>query len=163
MSLDFFNEACKYPPTLEEIFGLCDDNDTVKAYPDFENTANWIAEVRNGNHLEITVTAIDKCVLQDHEYIGRGRCDCMLTTETHLYLVELKDKLPPWQEEALKQLESTIQLLNENHDLSKFKKKKIFACNKKRQRFVEIENEDNLAFMRRTGFRKDIQAKIVVI
>jgi len=163
MSLDFFNEACKYPPTSAETFGLCDDNDSVKAYPDFENTANWIAEVRNRNHLEITVIAIDKCILHDHEYKGRGRCDCMLITDTHLYLVELKDKRPPWQEEAIEQLESTMQFLEENHDITQFKKKKIYACNKKKKRFVVMDNGDNIAYFRKTGFRKDIQARIVVI
>lgn len=163
MSLNFFNVECQYPPISASRFGLCDDKNEERAYPDLENDSTWIAEVSNREQHEIVITAIDKCVLNDDEFEGRGRCDCMLTTETHLYLIELKDKWPLWQEEALNQLESTILFLNENHDIGKYKKKKIFACNKRKKRFVEIENEDNLAFMRRTGFRKDIQAKIVVI
>lgn len=163
MSLDFFNEACKHPPISNEVFGLCDDNNSTKAYPDFDTEENWIAEVRNKNHLEITVTSIDKCVLNDDEFEDYERCDCMLTTEVHLYLVELKDKDKRWQEKGIEQLISTIDILLANHDISKYFKRKAFVCNKKRGRFATIENERNITLFRRTGFRIDSQAKIVVV
>lgn len=163
MCLDFFRENCQHPSINESSFGLCDNQDGTRAYPDTANSETWIAEVKNENNLKIVFTAIDKCVHQDNEHVGRGRCDGMLTTDNHLYLVELKDKEPPWQSFAIEQLESTIQFIVDNHDISQYRIRKAFACNKKRDKFVVIDNEYNRAFYRRTTFRIDIQAKIVVI
>lgn len=163
MSLNFFKADCQHPPISETSFGLCDDQNGTRAYHDTAHPDLWIAEVKNDGGLAIVFTAIDKCVLQDHEYVERGRCDGMITTEEHLYLVELKDKNPPWQAQAIEQLESTVEMLMEHHDISGFKKRKAFACNKRKERFVVIDNEINKAFYRRTSFRLDIQAKILVI
>jgi hypothetical protein len=163
MSLNFFRADCQYPPISLDTFGLCDNEDGTRAYPDTANPDDWIAEVKNEGNMDITFTAVDKCVLHDHEYPGRGRCDGMLTTENHLYLVELKNQLPPWQSHAIDQLDSTIDFLVNNHDISQYKKRKAFACNKKRDKFVVIDNEFNKAFYNRTTFRIDIQAEIVIV
>lgn len=163
MSLDFFKEDCQYPSITTNKFGLCDNQEGSKAYPDQSNEKNWIAEVRNDNNRKITCAAIDKCIIKDNELRLQGRCDLMLTSENLLYLVELKNQEPPWQSVAIEQLNSTIKLLMENHDISQFKKRKAFACNKKRDKFVVIDNEFNKAFYKRTTFRIDIQAEIVVI
>lgn len=163
MSLNFFNPACQYPPINLASFGLCDNQNGTRAYPDTANPADWVAEVKNANNIDIIFTSVDKCVLHDHDYRGRGRCDGMLTTAEHLYLVELKDQAPPWQAHAINQLESTIDFLMTNHNIDQFRKRKAFASNKKRGAFVEIDNEFNLQFFRRTTFRIDIQATIVVI
>jgi hypothetical protein len=163
MSIDFFRADCQYPANSAGVFGLCDKQDGTKAYPNTANPDDWIAEVKNERESDIVFTAIDKCVLHDHEYSGRGRCDGMLTTENHLYLVELKNQEPPWQSHAIYQLDSTITFLMNNHDISQYKKRKAFACNKKRDRFVVIDNEFNRAFFKRTTFRIDIQAEIVII
>jgi hypothetical protein len=163
MSLNFFRADCQYPPISVDTFGLCDNQDGTRAYPDTANPEDWIAEVKNETNLNIVFTAVDKCVLHDHEYPGRGRCDGMLTTENHLYLVELKNQEPPWQSHAIDQLNSTIDFLINNHDISQYKKRKAFASNKKRDKFVVINNEFNKAFYNRTTFRIDIQAEIVII
>jgi hypothetical protein len=163
MSLNFFKTECQFPSFSFAKFGLCDKQDGSKAYPDISNKTEWIAEVRNDRNHEILITAIDKCIINDNEYEGRGRCDLMLTTDDHLFLIELKNQKPPWQASAIEQLDSTIRFLFENHDISKFKKRKAFACNKKRDKFVVINNEFNKAFYRRTSFRIDIQTEVVVI
>ena len=163
MSLNFFRQDCQFPPINDATFGLCDDQDGSRAYPDMVNRGNWIATVKNEGRLDITFTAIDKCVLLDWEHPGKGRCDGMLTTKRHLYLVELKDMEPPWQSGTIEQLRSTIALLKAAHDISQFPLKKAFAANKKRPVFVVIDNEENTAFSRETGFRLDIQAEILVI
>ncbi|RZJ90595.1 MAG: hypothetical protein EOO20_07680 [Chryseobacterium sp.] len=161
--MDFFNAACQEPPLTHKKFGLCDDQDGAKAYTDIADSSKWIATVKNDNSLTITFTAIDKCVIKDNEHVGRGRCDAMLTTNASLFLVELKDALPPWQAGALEQLVSTIDFLKAHHDISTYTHKKIFACNKKRSAFVAIDNEENKAFFRQYGFRMDIQAEIIVV
>lgn len=163
MSLNFFRADCQYPSIAVNKFGLCDNQDGTKAYPDTANPDTWIAEVKNDSNLEIVFAAVDKCVLHDHEHAGRGRCDGMLTTNNHLYLVELKNQEPPWQSNAIDQLDSTIQFLIDSHDISQYKKRKAFASNKKRDKFVVIDNEFNKAFYKRTTFRIDIQTEIVVI
>lgn len=163
MSLNFFKEDCSYPPISDKNFGLCDDENGTKAYPTTINIESWIAEIKNENELQIVFTAIDKCVLTDSEYAGVKRCDGMLTTDQHLYLIELKNQIPPWQSGAIEQLTSTIDLIINSHDISAYKKKKAFACNKKRERFVVIDNEFNLQLYRKTGFRIDIQTEIIVL
>ncbi|MBK7337466.1 MAG: hypothetical protein IPJ00_15465 [Saprospirales bacterium] len=77
----------------------------------------------------------------------RGRCDGMLTTDTHLYLVELKNLAPPWQSQAIDQLDSTIQFLIDNHDISQYKREKHLPAIKKRDKFVVVDNEFNKAFI----------------
>ena len=161
MSLDFFNEECQYPSTSTDIFGLCDNNDGSRAFPNFDNEEIWIAEVKNIGKFEIVITAIDSCLLRHDEYPDRGRCDCMLTTETHLYFIELKNKRRKWIPGAMEQLESTMELFKGSHDIFQYKKRKVFACNRKK-RFVEITNAENKEFLRRTDFLKQIQTTIEV-
>jgi hypothetical protein len=162
--MDFFNAGCQELPFNHTVFGLCDDENGKKAYTNVNDPIRWVATVNNDNRRTVIFTAIDKCVIKDNEFLGRGRCDCMLTTEDHLFLIELKNQIPPWQSHAIDQLESTIQFLIETHpDISNYKHKKAFACNKRREKFVVIDNELNCSFFRRYKFRIDIQAEIVII
>lgn len=161
--MNFFRQDCQSGPHTDLRFGLCDDQNTTKAYVDTVDPAKWIATVENSNQEQVTFTAIDKCVIQDNEELGRERCDGMLTTSNLLYLVELKDQKPPWRTHAIEQLRSTIEFLKANHDLAQYRHKKAFACNKKYRPFVEIDNEMQLAFFRSHGFRIDIQATILIL
>jgi hypothetical protein len=163
MSLNFFRIDCQHPPLTAAKFGLCDKNDSTPAWPDTANPVEWIATVVNPGKLAITFTAVDNCVLKSHDYRGRGRCDVMLTTSEHLYLVELKDKMADWKTGAIDQLLSTIDFLLANHDISRFKKRKAFAANKQHRKFAYIDNEENKSLFRRTGFRLDSQAEILLV
>lgn len=162
MSLNFFNKNCQEGPIAEQEFGLCDDRPGRPAYTNLDNPDSWIARVKNNSEEGVVFTAIDKCVIQDDQYRGRGRCDAMLTTSKCLYLVELKEQEPPWRTAALEQLVSTIIFLKENHDISQYKNRKIYACNKKREKFVVFDNEENQRFYKETTFRKDFQTEIIV-
>ncbi|MEI8095219.1 MAG: hypothetical protein WCG80_13505 [Spirochaetales bacterium] len=161
--MDFFQAACQTGPHLAPVFGLCDDRHGGVAYVDSSVPERWIATVKNPSGNAVEFTAIDKCVIRDGEYQERGRCDGMLTVPGLLYLVELKDKDPPWQSLAIEQLVSTIEFLKQHHDLRPYKRKKAFACNKRKPAFVEIDHETNRNFYRQHGFRLDMQATIVVI
>lgn len=159
--MDFFNPDCQRGPYSDLRFGVCDDQDTTPAYVDTQDSDKWVATVENPAQRAVIFTAIDKCVIQDHEERGRGRCDGMLSTEDLLYLVELKDQKTNWQPHAIEQLKSTIAFLREHHDLTRFRHKKAFACNRQRnQGFVEIDHEVKLRFFREYGFRLDLQATI---
>lgn len=163
MSLNFLVTKCKEPERNDLLFGLCDDQNGKKAYSDTKDPSKWIATVKNDSALNLTFTPIDKCIIQDHEYPGRGRCDGMITSEEHLYFIELKDEARSWITGAIEQLESTIEFFKENHNINAFRHKKAFACNKQHSRFQEIDNELNLAFFRKHKVRIDIQTQIIIV
>ena len=159
--MDFFDPAFQSGPFTQERFGLCDDQDTTPAYVDVVSPDKWVATVENLAQREVLFTAIDKGVIQDHEEVGRGRCDAMLTSDELLYLAELKDRgSSSWRADAIEQLKSTIEFLRQHHDLTPFRHKKAFACNKKRQSFQQIDHEEKLRFFREYDFRLDLQATI---
>ncbi|MFM2075477.1 MAG: hypothetical protein RJB34_1782 [Pseudomonadota bacterium] len=167
--MDFFKAQCQSGPFTQEKFGVCDDKPAQAAYID-TGAANadkrWIATVENEGQIPVTFTAIDKCVIQDGDALGRGRCDAMLTTSNSLFLLELKERKVKsnWRKDACDQLESTILFLMEHHpnQLQQFTRKKAQACNRKQPRFAEIEQELKRRF-RNYGFQIDTQATVVVI
>lgn len=166
--MDFFDVKCQSGPFKQEYFGVCDDQLGQIAYVDtiVENAEKWIARVENARQVPVTFTAIDKCVIQDFDELGRGRCDAMLTTQNSLTLLELKERNPKsdWRQHACDQLESTILFLMENHprQLEQFTRKKAQACNRKRPGFVVLEQELKRRFLN-YGFRIDTQATVVVV
>ncbi len=160
--MNFFKSECKSGPFNHVKFGLCDDQNSTPAYVDTTAPSKWVATVENPSQRPVIFTAIDKCVINDGDAVGQQRCDGMLTTNDLLYLVELKNKNSNWQALALEQLESTIKLLRELHDLTSFRSKKAFACNKQRKPFVVIDHELKRRFFRDYGFRIDIQVTISV-
>jgi hypothetical protein len=163
--MNFFEPTCQEPEIDKATFGLCDDQNGAKAYTNIDDTTKWIATVKNDRNLFLTFTAIDKCVLNDDEEPGRGRCDGMLTSadNEHIYFVELKDEAKKWIADAINQLDSTVQFFIDHHDINVFKHKKAFACNKKHRHFQEIDHELNLRFFRTYGVRIDVQAKIIIV
>ncbi len=163
MSLDFLNNHCKENTRQDTLFGLCDNQDAPNAYSDSADPDTWIATVINDNGIDLTFTPVDKCLIKDNEYPGRGRCDGILTSNQHLYFVELKDQAKNWISKAIDQLDSTVAFFKENHDINQFRHKKAFACNKQHRHFQEVDNELNLAFFRKHQVRIDVQAEILVV
>jgi hypothetical protein len=162
--MNFFDPLCQEPPHNHMLFGLCDDENGKKAYTNTDNPESWIASVKNDKVKALVFTAIDKCVIKDGEEVGRGRCDGMLTSDEHLYFIELKNvNYPSWRPKAIEQLESTIQFFLANHNASAYRHKKAFACNKKKPKFQIIEIELKRKFFDTYGFRIDAQAEVVVI
>ncbi|MCQ6957615.1 hypothetical protein [Mucilaginibacter aquariorum] len=164
MNVDFLGSTCNEPVRTNKLFGLCDNQDSTKAYSNLDAPTTWIADVINEEEIEVVFTPIDWCIIvfQANSKKKESTCDGMLTTKNSLFLVELKDQMANWQTEAFNQLENTMKLILANHDLSQFTYKKGFACNKKSKRFNFIENELNLKFFRAYGFRIDSNRKIVI-
>jgi hypothetical protein len=164
--LDFFDQTFQEKPLNNSQFGLCDNEDGTAAFTDTMNKDKWIATVENPNGLTLVFTAIDKGVIKDDEYPGNERCDGMLTSDNHLYLifVELKNERGEWVQKGISQLESTIKLFDDTYPEKKkqYTYKKAYVCNKKHPHFQEIDNEQNLKFFRAYRFRLDIQAKILL-
>ena len=161
--MDFFKPECQSGPFGQERFGLCDDQNATPAYVDTTTPEKWVATVENPARKAVTFTAIDKCVIQDGDEPSRGRCDGMLTTEDLLYLVAWKDTKDDWQSHAIEQLASTIMFLHNHHDLTRFRHKKAFACNKRHRAFATIDNELQRRFFQNYGFRIDVQATVLII
>lgn len=87
----------------------------------------------------------------------------MLIFNDSLFLVELKVQGKDWIQKATSQLENTIKLISKNHDLSNFRYKKAYACNRKHPSFTVIDTAERKSFFERTkGFRIDVQAEIVI-
>lgn len=163
--MDFFSTNCQSGPFTAERFGVCDEQQGLQAHVDTVDASTWIATVENRSQTPVTFTAIDKCVIKDDEEPGRGRCDAMLTTGGSLYLLELKDQHKGWIPHATEQLESTIRFLLEHHasQLSGYRHKKAFACNRRHPAFAEIDHELQNRFFRDYRFRLDVQATVVLV
>ena len=164
--MDFFDIDCQEPVINESLFGLCDDESGLKAYTNTDDQTKWIATVKNDNNKDLIFTAIDKCVINDGEEPDRDRCDGMLISadNEHLFFVELKNQgSKGWLPKAKKQLKSTIQFFIEHHDVTVYKHKKVFACNKKDRHFQVVSQEENLLFYNTYGFRIDVQADIIIV
>lgn len=163
MRLNFFDALCQEPPLSDENFGLCDDQDGKKAYINKDDKSKWIAEVKNEHNINLVFSAIDKCVLQDNRFKNYGRCDAMIFSNDHLYFIELKNENKKWIKNALDQLEGTIKLFLQNHDINNYRHKKAFACNRQRRPFQVIDQETKIKFFRKYRFRLDIQSNVVVV
>lgn len=165
--MNFLDPRCQSGPFSHLQFGLCDDSSSPVAYVDSTAPESWIATVKNDGQKEVTFTAIDNCVVQNDEQQGRGRCDCMLTTDGALYLVELKERVgSTWKNEAIEQLKSTIELLKATHGqefLDNYSPKKAFVCNRRKAPFVTLETDRKQLFFRAYGFKLDIQTTVLVV
>jgi hypothetical protein len=159
--MNFYNPDCQEKIVNTTDFGLCDDGN--RAYIDKNDKSQWIAEVTNKKNIPLIFTVIDNCVIKRNEYPNRGRCDCMLTSDRHIYFVELKDQQRDWIFDAKCQLESTVQFFIDYYDINKYQHKKAFACNKQHSNFHVIDNELSIEFFRKYKVRLDIQAEIIII
>jgi hypothetical protein len=161
--MNFFDAEHQEPPANESIFGICDDQNGQKAYIDRTDKDKWIATVINEKPFQLIFTAIDKGVIKENELPDRERCEGMLTSDEHIYFVELKVQRSGGIAKAKSQLSSTIEIFNEVHPgkLAKYKHRKAFACNKKHPHFHVIDNEENKHFFETYGVRLDVNTEII--
>lgn len=160
-----FSGQCAEPPRTDAEFGICDPQDGSKAYTDVVDNNGWDATVINADQQEVTFTAIDNCMvfLREGSKDQHRSCDGMLTTSEKLYLVELKNKGSSWISDGIEQLESTMNLIiASGEDLSRYRYKKAFVCNRKHRHFEELGNERNLRIFRTYGFRLDVHATVKI-
>lgn len=166
MSVNFLETECKEPARTEGVFGICDDQIGTRAYTSIINSENWIAKVTNHPVFDSSFTAIDNCIIvyKENTKDKERTCDGMLLFQDSLYLVELKKQgSGGWLSDAKKQLENTIKLLRQHHNLNAYKYKKAYACNKKHPYFTVINVADRKSFFEKTnGFRIDAQAEIII-
>ena len=163
MPINFFDETCKEASIIDSEFGICDNEDGGKAFVDRVNRDKWVATVDNSGKMELIFTAIDNCVeiLRDNGGMDK-RCDGMLTSGDHIFFLELKNQRSNWKTVAIEQLRITVGHFIENHDISIFRYKKAFACNKKHPQFQVIDREKKQRFFDEFKVRLHVQATIKV-
>lgn len=166
MSEVFLKADCQ-DITNEIKFGLYDAEDNTPIKIKLTDEGSWNATVLNNNSKNIIVTAIDNCidVLRPNGEMD-DRCDCMLTYNSTIIFVELKNKRGTWQSEGLAQIENVVK-----HIIAKipefyngFEHRKAVVTNRKHQfpAFKKSNIEQRQLFWSKYRMRVQFEAEIVI-
>jgi hypothetical protein len=167
MSANFKEVSCQ-KKSSRKIFGLCDDPPPASnpAYIDEANGANWIAVVENESQQEITFTAVDNCIeILRPDGKMKQRCDGMLTYDSTVIFVELKDRDAQgnaWVEDAIPQLRSTIDSFETTDMADNFDKKLAYVSNKQHPKFKSTQQRRMDAFYADTNYVLRIHGRITL-
>lgn len=166
MMVDFFKKECQEIISHQK-FGIFDAEDKTPAKIKLIDEDRWNATVINEDEKSITFTAIDNCIdVYKPNNEMDSRCDCMLTYDTTLLLIELKNKRESWQSEGLEQIENiAIRMKSENPDFyNVFKKRKAIVANRKNQfpSFHEVNIEQRQYFWKEYKMRIQFEAEIII-
>jgi len=167
MGINFFKEE---EIITENNFGICDEEAdvTIKtpAYVDKDphNKHKWIATVTNNSQKHIGFIAVDNNIeIKRENGDMENRCDAMLHNEDYIIFVELKDKRDNWIRDAVEQqLLTTINIFKSCHDISKFRHRLAYVCNKKHPCFATSHKEDIQKFKNEHDVRLIIGSDIVL-
>ena len=86
----------------------------------------------------------------------------MLTNEDNIVFVELKEQMAGWITHAVdEQLQTTIDNFKTNHDISKYRHKRAFVCNKKYPNFRVNYKGKMDAFYKKNHIRLNLIREIV--
>ena len=170
-NIDFFTKAKHQYHSNNIEFGLCDDPPPTEkpAYIDETDKTKWIAIVINNQNKEVTFTAIDHCPEYDFRKEDKKpdkRCDGVLTFNSHIVFVELKQikgrKSNDWIEPAEQQLRRTIFHFSKTEDSRMFKNKEAYIANSKRPIFTKGQGGRTSKFLKDTGYILRIQNRIEI-
>lgn len=171
MSINFFEGKCQ-TQSSNKLFGLCDDPPPAKnpAYIDETDGSKWIAVVVNEDNnkpkYDVTFTAIDNCItiLRPDEKSAK-RCDGMLTFDTTVILVELKERGAQgnlWVKDAEKQLRTTIDYFEREDASEGYNKKKAYIANSEHPKFKASQSTRMEKFLDDTGYVLRIENRIIL-
>ncbi len=167
MSTEFFKETCQTYSDKNK-FGLCDDPAPAKnpAYIDESNGDKWIAIVDNERKQRVTFTAVDNCIeLLRNDGKMEKRCDGVLTYESNIIFVELKDRSTvgaSWIKEGESQLMSTIDHFKKIVDVEEFDIKEAYIANAANPKFRSSQAHRMENFLINTGFVLNIINRIIL-
>ena len=162
--VDFSIPSCQTTNITASIFGISDPQDGGPAYVDYLLPCTWVAVVDNRSGFPLNFTAVDNCVeVLRNDGEMDYRCDGLLTGGDYLIFVELKDQRGEWIQHAVeKQLMTTIRHFQANCDISRYKKRLAYACNKRHPQFQYSHMSMMEEFRHKTGVRLCIVNKIVL-
>ncbi len=161
MRIDFYKYEQDVSPCKE--FGLYDAGNNTPAILDSDNPEKWEATVECNGRRDYKFIAVDNVreLLQyKKQNAGTDTCDAILRTAKTLCFVELKNQAKSWFEEALCQLETTIKLFKENHDINIYSSKRAYAVNKTHPHFHYSNKEKKQRFYKTTEFVLECETKI---
>lgn len=167
MSIIFFNEKCQ-TFSNRKIFGLCDDPapNLSPAYIDENDGAKWIAVVENDDRYDVTFTAIDNCTeIRRADGKPAKRCDGVLTYDTTIIFVELKQrgvKGNAWVTDAEEQLKITIGYFELGDEVENYNTKEAYIANSEHPKFKESQMRRMEQFFADTGYVLRIINRIVL-
>ena len=164
MKIDFDKPSCQTLNILSPSFGIIDPQDKSPAYVSVSDEVDWVAVVENRSGLPLKFTAVDNCIdIYREDGQMDYRCDGILSGAGHLIFIELKDQRGEWIQHAVDhQLMTTVLHFVNNCDMSRYKKRYAYACNKRHPQFQYSHMSMMDDFRRKTGVRLCIVNKIVV-
>lgn len=121
------------------------------------------AIVSNKSDIPLTFEPLDHNIVI-HPTSGEtySLCDCMLYNRKHLCFIELKVKGKNWLSEAVRQLESTIELFRANHKFDAYPKRSAYAANKRHPQFQYSRKELMQTFRNRYQCYLRIQRNVEI-
>lgn len=164
--IDFFRDEM---PVKDTLFGICDDEDEAAKTPayvdvDVNRQDKWTAIVKNKSEKIISFIAVDnKIEIKRDNGQMENRCDAMLHNDDYIVFIELKDQGKDWIRHAVEdQLVTTINIFKQCHDITAFKHKLAFACNRRHRTFAFSQKEYMQRFKNAYGVRLNIGCDIVI-
>lgn len=160
MQVDFF----EYEEIVtKSCFGICDDEDIslkTPAYIDIkeENENAWIAKVTNNSGKAIGFIAVDnKIEILREDGNMEHRCDAILHNEDNIIFVELKEQRKDWIKDAVEdQLLATINIFKSLYNISVFKNRVAYVCNRRHPSFAYSHKE----YMQK--FRNEHNVRLII-
>jgi len=165
MNVEFKITKCQ-TKSDKKIFGLCDDPAPAKnpAYIDETDGFKWIAVVENEERYSTVFMAIDHCIeIKGADGKMEKRCDGMLTYDSSVILVELKQrgtKGNAWVEDAESQLKNTITHFEKTELSKNYNQKKAYISNSEHPKFKASQIGRMEKFFSDTGYILRIEARI---
>ncbi len=166
MIVDFFKPECQ-KTTNERKFGLYDAEDNTPVIIKLTDESSWNATVINNERKSVRFTAIDNCIdiVKENGKMD-SRCDGMLTYDTTLLLIELKNKRGSWQTEGLSQIENVAKIMIEQIPdyYNGFKRRKAIVANRKYPRpgFRTSNKEIRQRFFTEFKMRIQFESEIII-
>ena len=163
-TIDFFAPQCTITNISKKKFGICDAPNEGMAFVEYENEISWVGVVLNDSGKSLNFTAIDHCVeIRRKNGDLENRCDGLLSNESCLIFVELKDQRGRWIQHAVKnQLQITIDYFRKNHDLDGYPIRRAYVCNRAQPQFSYSHKQLMQEFYNRNGVRLYIQREIII-
>ncbi len=166
MSIDFFKAVCQ-KTTSEKKFGLYDAEDKTPVKIKLTDEHTWNATIINNGGKPISFIAIDNCidVFRENGEMD-NRCDCMLSYNSTLLFIELKNKRESWQAEGLSQIENIAKKMIDEipRHYNSFKKRKAIVANRKNQfpAFHASNAEQRQYFSSKYKMKIQFDAEIII-
>lgn len=149
-----------------KIFGLCDNPSPAQdpAFIDEADGSIWIAVVENEYRYSTVFTAIDNCIeMKSTNGKMEKRCDGMLTFNTTVIFVELKQRIAKgnaWVEDAELQLKNSIFHFSKTELSESYDQRKAYISNSEHPKFKASQMERMEKFYIDTGYVLRIEARM---